>query len=68
MPMLAKPVLIAIFMDTLRNIWDAAFMTAHNTFEQPEAVRPVAFDDVIFHHETLTIHLPAKSVVALTCT
>lgn len=45
----------------------AETMTAHNTFYQPEAIHPVAFDNVTFHDEALTIHLPAKSIVALTC-
>jgi alpha-N-arabinofuranosidase len=40
-------------------------MTAHNTFEQPNAVRPVAFDGARLSGETLTVQLPPKSVVVL---
>jgi alpha-N-arabinofuranosidase len=40
-------------------------MNAHNTFEQPNAVRPAAFDGARLTGETLTVQLPAKSVVVL---
>jgi alpha-N-arabinofuranosidase len=40
-------------------------MTAHNTFEQPDAVRPVTFDGAKLSGDKLTVQLPAKSVVVL---
>jgi alpha-N-arabinofuranosidase len=40
-------------------------MNAHNTFEQPNAVRPLAFDGARLTGETLTVQLPPKAVVAL---
>jgi alpha-N-arabinofuranosidase len=40
-------------------------MNAHNTFEQPNVVRPAAFDGARLTGETLTVRLPPKSVVAL---
>ena len=38
---------------------------SHNTFEQPDAVRPVAFDDVALSRDGIIAKLPARSVVAL---
>ncbi len=43
----------------------APSITSHNTFEQPDAVRPAAFDGVHLAGDSLEIVLPPKSVVAL---
>jgi len=43
----------------------AAAITAHNTFERPETVKPVAFSGARISGETLSVELPAKSVVML---
>jgi alpha-L-arabinofuranosidase len=43
----------------------AAAMNAHNTFERPTAVQPAAFRGARLSGSTLTIDLPAKSVVVL---
>ena len=43
----------------------AGAITAHNSFEQPEQVRPVAFDGASLSGSTLQVELPAKSVVVL---
>jgi len=40
-------------------------MTAHNTFDRPEVVKPAAFDNFQLRGNTLTVTLPAKSVVLL---
>jgi alpha-N-arabinofuranosidase len=40
-------------------------MTAHNTFEAPNAVRPAAFDGASVESDTLEVKLPARSVVVL---
>jgi len=40
-------------------------MTAHNTFDNPQAVKPAAFDDFTLKDNMLTITLPAKCVVVL---
>jgi alpha-N-arabinofuranosidase len=40
-------------------------MNAHNTFEQPESVRPARFDGASIVGSSLRIELPAMSVVAL---
>jgi alpha-N-arabinofuranosidase len=40
-------------------------MTAHNTFDQPNAVKPVTFDDFSLKSDVLTVTLPSKSVVVL---
>ena len=37
-------------------------MTAHNTFDEPEAVCPVPFEKTTLDGETMTVVLPAKSV------
>jgi alpha-N-arabinofuranosidase len=43
----------------------AAAMSAHNTFEQPEAVKPVAFTGARLSGGMLVMELPSKSVVVL---
>jgi alpha-N-arabinofuranosidase len=40
-------------------------MNVHNTVEQPERLTPAAFDGARLDGTTLTVELPAKSVVAL---
>jgi alpha-N-arabinofuranosidase len=40
-------------------------MNAHNTFERPTAVQPAEFRGARLSGSTLTIDLPAKSVVVL---
>ncbi len=44
----------------------AAAINAHNTFEAPNAVQPVAFNGAALKGNALEIKLPAKSVVILT--
>jgi len=46
-------------------ILTAREMNAHNTFDQPEAVRPEPFTGARLDGGILTVQLPAKSVVAL---
>lgn len=48
------------------SILTASEMNAHNTFEKPDAVRPVDFDGALLSGDGLIIQLPAKSVVVLT--
>jgi len=43
----------------------AAAMNAYNTFERPTAVQPVEFRGARLSGSTLTVDLPAKSVVVL---
>jgi alpha-N-arabinofuranosidase len=43
----------------------AAAMSAHNTFDTPDAVKPAAFDGASLKGDTLEVRLPAKSVVVL---
>jgi alpha-N-arabinofuranosidase len=43
----------------------AEAINAHNTFEQPGLVKPAAFDGATLSGATLSIALPAKSVVVL---
>jgi alpha-N-arabinofuranosidase len=40
-------------------------MTAHNTFDKPEAVKPAAFDDFSFSDDMLNLKVPGKSVVVM---
>ncbi len=40
-------------------------MQAHNTFEQPNAVNPQPFQEIQLTGETVTVHMPPMSVVAL---
>jgi alpha-N-arabinofuranosidase len=46
-------------------ILTAPALNAHNTFDQPDAVKPVAFDRASVQGETLTANLPSKSVVVI---
>jgi alpha-N-arabinofuranosidase len=46
-------------------ILTAAEMNAHNTFDAPDAVHPVAFTGSTLDGATLMVALPAKSVVVL---
>ncbi|MBC8136637.1 MAG: alpha-N-arabinofuranosidase, partial [Fibrella sp.] len=41
-------------------------VTAHNTFDQPDAVQPRPFDAVQTTGDALMVQLPPKSVVAIT--
>jgi alpha-N-arabinofuranosidase len=43
----------------------ADVMTAHNTFENPDVVKPSAFNDFKLEGNVLTTTLPSKSVVVL---
>jgi alpha-N-arabinofuranosidase len=40
-------------------------MTAHNTFDKPEKVKPAGFNDFSLRDDMLNLRLPAKSVVIL---
>ncbi|MHC4355498.1 MAG: alpha-N-arabinofuranosidase [Planctomycetota bacterium] len=40
-------------------------MTAHNTFDDPQAVKPVAFEDFRLKDDILAVTLPSKSVSVL---
>ncbi len=44
----------------------APAMNAHNTFDAPNTIVPVAFRDATLRAGVLTVELPAKSVVVLT--
>ena len=46
-------------------ILTAPEMTSHNTFDQPDAIMPKAFDGAKVADGKLTVTLPAKSVVVL---
>jgi alpha-N-arabinofuranosidase len=41
-------------------------MDAHNTFDNPSLIHPVAFDGAKISGNRLSVTLPAKSVVVLT--
>jgi alpha-N-arabinofuranosidase len=43
----------------------AGAINAHNTFDQPEAVKPVVLDGVTLAGSTVRYELPAKSVAVL---
>jgi alpha-N-arabinofuranosidase len=46
-------------------ILTAGEMDSRNTFEQPEAVKPAAFDGAKLNGDTLNVTMPSKSVVVL---
>lgn len=43
----------------------SAHIQDHNTFEQPDLIKPVAFNGATLTNNTLTLQLPAASVVVL---
>jgi len=43
-------------------------ITAHNTFDEPDQVRPVEFMDAELNGSELTVRVPGKSVVAVELT
>ena len=43
----------------------AGAITAHNTFDQPEQVKPAPFDGATLSGGTLEVELPAKPLVVL---
>lgn len=47
------------------SILTAARMTAHNSFENPEAIEPAAFSNFSLNGNRLEVAMPAKSVVVL---
>ena len=47
------------------SVLTAPAFTAHNTFEQPENVRPAAFAGATLAGDEMSVDLPAKSVVML---
>lgn len=47
-------------------ILTADAMTAHNTFEQPELVKPGVYDGARLDGDVLTVEMPPKSIVVLT--
>lgn len=51
--------------DVSGTLLTASALQAHNTFEQPEAVKPVPFEGYRVEDGLLTVRLPAKSVAVL---
>jgi alpha-L-arabinofuranosidase len=47
------------------NILTAAAMDAHNSFGDPNAVKPVPFGGAVLNGDDLTVDMPAKSLVVL---
>ena len=46
-------------------ILTAPELSAHNTFEQPDRVKPAIFSDAKLKKQNITLKLPAKSIVVL---
>jgi alpha-N-arabinofuranosidase len=53
------------FSQAAGRILTAAEMNTHNTFQQPDAVRPKDFSETQLANDTLQLTLPPKSVVVL---
>jgi alpha-N-arabinofuranosidase len=47
------------------SILTAPKMNTHNTFDNPDAIKPAKFDNVIIKGNELVIKMPSKSIVAL---
>jgi alpha-L-arabinofuranosidase len=50
---------------TSGRVLTASAVNSHNTFDQPEAVKPEAFEAVTVNGNTLSFELPARSVLVL---
>ena len=68
----SRPAEIACRLESIKaksvkgTVLTAPAMNAHNTFEKPEVVRPVRFEDMkLTDASTLQLTLPSKSVVAV---
>ena len=59
------PIVGAAFRTVNGEVLTAAEMNAMNTFEKPDNIKPAAFSGYKLKDNTLTVTLPAKSVVAL---
>lgn len=46
-------------------ILTAPRMNTHNTFDNPDAIKPVKFDDVKLKGDELIINMPSKSIITL---
>jgi alpha-N-arabinofuranosidase len=46
-------------------ILTAPEMNTHNTFDNPDALKPVKFDDFRREGDELVVRMPSKSIVAL---
>jgi len=46
-------------------ILTAPELTAHNTFEKPEAVKPVEFKDAKIKNDIVSLVVPSKSIIVL---
>ena len=68
-PKQSKPIRCQIAGAALKTVsgrvLTASEMTAHNTFDKPDAVQPAAFDEARLEGENLLVTLPPKSVVVL---
>ena len=63
-----RPALVATSLaprEATGRILTSAAMNAHNTFDTPDAVVPAQFDGITIRQDSMTILLPAKSVVVL---
>jgi alpha-N-arabinofuranosidase len=51
--------------DVTGRVLTATTMNGHNTFENPEAVKPAPFEGVRKRGDSISVLLPAKAVVVL---
>jgi alpha-N-arabinofuranosidase len=62
---LSCPIIGDTFMTVTGEILTAGEMAAFNSFDNPESVKPVAYNGFKLKEGILTITLPSKSVIAL---
>ncbi len=55
----------ADFKKVSGSILTAPKMNTHNTFDNPDALKPVDFDDVSREGNELVVKMPSKSIVVL---
>ena len=54
------------YKDVSGRILHAPELTAHNTFEKPEEVKPQAFKDAKIKKNMVSVMVPAGSIIVLT--
>jgi alpha-N-arabinofuranosidase len=62
------PVIGETYKNITGEVLTASQMTAFNSFETPEVVKPAGFRDFTYKNGVLTINMPSKSVVVLELT
>lgn len=62
------PIIGEVYKNITGEVLTATEMSAFNTFEKPDAVKPASFRDFTYKNGILNVNMPSKSVVVLELT